>query len=100
MVRWAHLTFGTVEAQAQHDVIPREAANRIKAGCNVDKLDMERLRTETDIVGYPILPLIKQLEGMCEGGSGRYLVSSHLRGQEVCRCADVMKSTGEQLHKT
>ncbi|XAO27528.1 3-carboxy-cis,cis-muconate cycloisomerase [Cryptococcus bacillisporus CA1280] len=61
------------EAQAQHDVIPREAANRIKAGCNVDKLDMERLRMETDIVGYPILPLIKQLEGMCEGDSGRYL---------------------------
>jgi len=41
----------------------------------VDKLDFERLRKETDIVGYPILPLIRQLDAMCQGESGKYLVS-------------------------
>lgn len=63
------------DAQAALDVIPQDAGRQIRAGCSIDKLDFERLRKETDIVGYPILPLIRQLDGMCEGSSGKYLVS-------------------------
>ncbi|OCF42309.1 3-carboxy-cis,cis-muconate cycloisomerase [Kwoniella heveanensis CBS 569] len=61
------------KAQAALGVIPHDAGEKIQAGCRVEKLDFDRLRRETDIVGYPILPLIKQLDGMCEGDSGRYL---------------------------
>ncbi|WVF70006.1 3-carboxy-cis,cis-muconate cycloisomerase [Kwoniella sp. CBS 6097] len=61
------------EAQAALGVIPSDAGQKIKTGCQVEKLDFDRLRRETDIVGYPILPLIKQLDGMCEGESGKYL---------------------------
>lgn len=56
-------------------VIPADAGRQIEAGCSVDRLDFERLRKETDIVGYPILPLIRQLDSMCQGESGKYLVS-------------------------
>ena len=55
-------------------MIPAPAARLIKTGCAVERLDMDKLRDQTEIVGYPILPLIKQLEAMCEDGSGRYLV--------------------------
>lgn len=33
---------------------------------------MDRLRNETDVVGYPILPLVRQLNDIC-GSAGKYL---------------------------
>lgn len=85
-----------LEAQASLGVIPSDAGEDIKSGCSVDKLDFDRLRKETDIVGYPILPLIRQLEGMCEGDSGRYLVRTNINCPE---CADIF-NIGERLPKT
>lgn len=60
-------------AQAELGVIPKEAADDIQTSCDASKLDMDRLRQETEIVGYPILPLIRQLDAMCANNSGRYL---------------------------
>jgi 3-carboxy-cis,cis-muconate cycloisomerase len=37
------------------------------------KLDLERLRHETEIVGYPILPLVRQLSAICGEEAGRYV---------------------------
>lgn len=37
------------------------------------KLDLDRLRRETEIVGYPILPLVRQLSAMCGEEAGRYV---------------------------
>ena len=53
-------------------MIPAEAAAEITARCKLDALDLDLLRQETDIVGYPILPLVHQLVKMC-GESGRYV---------------------------
>jgi adenylosuccinate lyase len=39
---------------------------------NTAGLDFDRLRSETDIVGYPILPLVRQLSAMC-GSSGKFV---------------------------
>lgn len=39
---------------------------------NTASLDFDRLRNETDIVGYPILPLVRQLSAMC-GSSGKFV---------------------------
>jgi 3-carboxy-cis,cis-muconate cycloisomerase len=53
-------------------VIPPEAAREIAARASADALDFDLLRHETEIVGYPILPLVHQLGKMC-GDSGRYV---------------------------
>lgn len=37
------------------------------------KLDLDRLRHETEIVGYPILPLVRQLSAICGEEAGRYV---------------------------
>jgi len=62
-------------AQARCGVIPAEAAQAI-ARCGTakmrDALDLNRLRHDTNIVGYPILPLVQQLAEQC-GEAGRYL---------------------------
>ncbi|EXM24816.1 hypothetical protein RAB80_002411 [Fusarium oxysporum f. sp. vasinfectum] len=59
-------------AQAQCNVIPADAAADITSKANATSLDMDRLRSETDVVGYPILPLVRQLNDMC-GSAGKYL---------------------------
>lgn len=37
------------------------------------RLDFDRLRNETEIVGYPILPLVRQLTAICGDEAGRYV---------------------------
>jgi 3-carboxy-cis,cis-muconate cycloisomerase len=59
-------------AQAQAGLIPEQAAREITERADFEKLDLEQLRHETEIVGYPILPLVKQLSEMC-GEAGRYV---------------------------
>jgi 3-carboxy-cis,cis-muconate cycloisomerase len=59
-------------AQAKAGLIPAQAAREITERADFMKLDLEQLRHETEIVGYPILPLVKQLSEMC-GEAGRYV---------------------------
>ncbi|MFF3490493.1 adenylosuccinate lyase family protein [Streptomyces sp. NPDC002795] len=59
-------------AQAKVGVIPDAAAQDITRKANFEDLDLERLRTETEIVGYPVLPVVKQVGDQC-GDAGRYL---------------------------
>ncbi|WP_034293553.1 adenylosuccinate lyase family protein [Herbaspirillum sp. RV1423] len=59
-------------AQATVGLIPADAAKEITTLSDYDNLNVEQLRTETEIVGYPILPLVKQLSEMC-GEAGRYV---------------------------
>ena len=59
-------------AQARMGVIPKEAAIAIDAASKGIKLDIDKLKQETDIVGYPILPLVHQLAAAA-GEAGRYV---------------------------
>src|SRR5574337_1258193 len=59
-------------AQAKVGVIPHEAAENITARVRPDDLDHERLRVETENIGYPVLPLVTQLAEQC-GDAGGYL---------------------------
>ena len=40
----------------------------------IHSLDIDRLQHETDVVGYPILPLVRQLGGWCGEDAGRYVL--------------------------
>lgn len=59
-------------AQAKVGIIPAEAAETINGRASFAGLDLERLRTETEIVGYPVLPIVTQLAEQC-GEAGGYL---------------------------
>jgi 3-carboxy-cis,cis-muconate cycloisomerase len=69
---YAEVEIALARAQASCGVIPREAAEAIAARTDVAALDFEELRRETDIVGYPILPLVHQMAKQC-GEAGRYV---------------------------
>lgn len=70
--RYIEAEVALARAQARCGVIPTDAAEEIAAHSQIDALDLDVLRQETDIVGYPILPLVHQLAKMC-GEAGRYL---------------------------
>ena len=70
--RYVEVEVALARAEARCGVIPAEAADEIAGKCNVASLDFDVLRQETDIVGYPILPLVHQLVKQC-GDAGRYI---------------------------
>src|SRR6266404_149472 len=70
--RYAEIEIALARAEARCGVIPAQAAEEIAKRTNVSALDFDLLRRETDIVGYPILPLVQQMVKQC-GEAGRYL---------------------------
>jgi 3-carboxy-cis,cis-muconate cycloisomerase len=70
--RYVEVEVALARAQARCGVIPSEAAEEIARRSDAATLDFDLLRTETDVVGYPILPLVHQLARQC-GEAGRYV---------------------------
>ncbi len=70
--RYIDAEVALARAEARCGVIPAEAAEVIARESRLDRIDFDHMRHETDIVGYPILPLVHQLVEMC-GESGRYV---------------------------
>ncbi|KAL3426721.1 3-carboxy-cis,cis-muconate cycloisomerase [Phlyctema vagabunda] len=60
-------------AQSACGVIPAHIGKEITSAASNLQLDVQRLQKETEIVGYPILPLIRQLQVACGEDAGRYL---------------------------
>ncbi|MEP9379324.1 3-carboxy-cis,cis-muconate cycloisomerase [Aquabacter sp. CN5-332] len=72
VARYLDAEAALARAQARLGVIPEAAAAAIDESCRTFKVDFERLRQETEIVGYPILPLVHQL-AEAAGEAGRYV---------------------------
>src|SRR5689334_23233033 len=70
--RYAAVEVALARAEARCGVIPAEAAEEIARRTDVSAFDFDLLRSETDIVGYPILPLVHQMARQC-GEAGRYV---------------------------
>ncbi|PPR00284.1 hypothetical protein CVT24_005025 [Panaeolus cyanescens] len=47
--------------QARLGIIPKEAEQVIQSVCRFEYIDMERYASDTKQIGYPVLPLVKQL---------------------------------------
>ncbi|CAD6543971.1 3-carboxy-cis,cis-muconate cycloisomerase [Paraburkholderia sabiae] len=70
--RYIDVEVALAKAEAHVGVIPADAAETIARESQIDRVDFDHMREETDIVGYPILPLVRQLVAMC-GDAGRYV---------------------------
>ena len=67
----------TIEAalarvQARLGIIPANAADEIIRHCAADKFDMGKLKTQTERIGYPVLPVVQQLVALCRDGLGEW----------------------------
>jgi len=72
LARYTEVEAALARAQGRLGVIPAQAAKDIAMRCDASKLDLERLKRETEVVGYPILPLVRQLAAQC-GEAGKFL---------------------------
>ncbi|MDR0260097.1 MAG: 3-carboxy-cis,cis-muconate cycloisomerase, partial [Comamonas sp.] len=70
--RYIDVEVALAKAEARVGVIPADAAEVIARESQLSRIDFDHMRHETDIVGYPILPLVHQLVAMC-GEAGRYV---------------------------
>ncbi|MBY5378323.1 adenylosuccinate lyase family protein [Rhizobium leguminosarum] len=60
------------KAQARLGIVSKAAAQTIAVAARTIRFDQSRLMRETELVGYPILPIVEQLADAC-GEAGRYL---------------------------
>src|SRR5438045_7322702 len=77
LARCAEVEAALARAQARLGIVPGEAADSISnAAAAIAKepqsLDLARLKRETETVGYPILPLVRQLAERA-GDAGRFV---------------------------
>jgi 3-carboxy-cis,cis-muconate cycloisomerase len=70
--RYIEVEVALAKAEARCGVIPTEAAAQIAELSRYASLDLALMQHETEIVGYPILPLVEQLSKLC-GEAGRYV---------------------------
>jgi 3-carboxy-cis,cis-muconate cycloisomerase len=70
--RYLEVEAALARAQACAGVVPKDAAQAIDKASRNLKIDYDKLRHETNNVGYPILPLIHQLSAAA-GEAGRFV---------------------------
>lgn len=49
------------KAQAELGIIPQKACDEIVKNSTLDNLDFDELRKQTELIGYPVLPVVQQL---------------------------------------
>lgn len=58
--------------QSRLGIIPEEAMHEIVAKCRIESIDFDRLKQQTERIGYPILGVVQQIVAACERGLGEW----------------------------
>jgi len=58
--------------QGRLGLIPAAAAEEIARHCTLEQIDMDKLRQQTERIGYPVLGVVSQLTALCRDGLGEY----------------------------
>jgi 3-carboxy-cis,cis-muconate cycloisomerase len=58
--------------QARLGVIPQNACDEIVRHCAIAEYDFAKLKTQTERIGYPVLPVVQQLVALCRDGLGEW----------------------------
>ena len=88
--RYLDVEAALARAQAGVGIVPAEAAEAITAVAEVGRIDWDRLSARTQLVGYPILPLVEQLSEWAEGGLGQWCHWGATT-QDIMDTADVLQ---------
>src|SRR5258707_8189836 len=59
-------------AQARLGIIPQNACDEILRHCAIAEYDFAKLKTQTERIGYPVLPVVQQLVALCRDGLGEW----------------------------
>src|SRR5690349_24831253 len=63
---------GLARAQARLGIIPQNACDEILKHCDAAQYDMAKIKSQTERIGYPVLPVVQQLVALCRDGLGEW----------------------------
>ena len=69
---WLDVEAALAQAQAELGIIPAHAAKEITSKAQLPLLDMQAIRAGLARTGHPLVPLIWELDRVCEGDAGGY----------------------------
>ena len=58
--------------QGRLGIIPPEASREIDAKCRIENIDLNKLKQQTERIGYPILGVVQQIVAICADGLGEW----------------------------
>jgi 3-carboxy-cis,cis-muconate cycloisomerase len=58
--------------QARLGIVPAAAAEEIGRHCHAEQFDFRLLKSQTERIGYPVLPVVQQLVALCDHGHGEW----------------------------
>jgi 3-carboxy-cis,cis-muconate cycloisomerase len=70
--RYLDVEAALARVQARLGIIPQASAGEIERNCRVDRIDMAKLRTQTESAGSPVVGVVHQLVALCAEPHGRY----------------------------
>ncbi|MEO0999290.1 MAG: adenylosuccinate lyase family protein [Pseudomonadota bacterium] len=88
--RYLDVEAALARAQAGLGMVPAEAAAAIAAAAEAGRLDWDRFARRTEVVGFPILPLVEQLVAWAPDGLGQWCHWGATT-QDIMDTADVLQ---------
>ena len=70
---WLDVEAALAQAQAELGIIPRHAAEEITRKARLPLLDRQAIRTGLERTGHSLVPLIWELDRVCDGDAGGYV---------------------------
>lgn len=70
--KYLEIESALAKVQGRLGIIPQKAADEIVRNCRIENIDMEKLRQQTERIGYPILGVVQQLVEKCADGLGEW----------------------------
>ncbi len=58
--------------QGRLGTIPAEAVREIESKCKIENIDLNKLKAQTERIGYPILGVVQQIVAICANGLGEW----------------------------
>src|SRR5215218_7264316 len=70
--KYLEIEAALARVQARLGIIPQNAADEIVAACDINKIDMQKLRAQTERIGYPVLGVVSQINALCRDRLGEF----------------------------
>jgi 3-carboxy-cis,cis-muconate cycloisomerase len=70
--KYLEIEAALARVQGRLGIIPQEAADEIVAACDIGKIDLAKLRAQTERIGYPVLGVVSQINALCRDRLGEF----------------------------
>lgn len=70
---WIQTEIALAKAQVTLGIIPEGTDTAIEQAADINKMNLEEMKSDFDRVGFPILPFVKQLNKLCGAETARWV---------------------------